>query len=89
MSNPEWLDLQTVLFIHNSAIQQAGGSQGVRDAGLLESALARPKNLLRAVVKSIGIKKKEPPKNLGLMQSLLFGKAYGHRCLLFQPLFVS
>ncbi len=45
MSELQWLDLHTVLFIHVSAIQQAGGSQGVRDAGLLESALARPKSL--------------------------------------------
>ncbi len=45
MSCPQWLDLHSVLFIHASAIDQAGGTQGVRDVGLLESALARPKNL--------------------------------------------
>ena len=45
MGAPVWLDLQTVLFIHDSAIQQAGGLTGLRDASLLDSALARPKNL--------------------------------------------
>jgi death-on-curing protein len=34
-----------VLAIHDEALAAFGGLDGVRDAGLLDSALARPKNL--------------------------------------------
>jgi len=40
-----WLPTKTVLAIHEEQIREHGGGSGVRDAGLLESALARPKNL--------------------------------------------
>jgi death-on-curing protein len=33
-----------VLYLHESAIKNHGGSFGIRDMGLLESALARPQN---------------------------------------------
>ena len=45
MSTPNWLDLPTIHHIHSSVLEQAGGSGGIRDKGLLESALARPKNI--------------------------------------------
>jgi death-on-curing protein len=39
------LRTDTVLSIHNLQIAEHGGSDGVRDLGLLESALARPQNI--------------------------------------------
>ena len=36
------IDLQEVFEIHQILIQQFGGSQGVRDEGLLKSAIERP-----------------------------------------------
>jgi death on curing protein len=39
-----WLDKDVVLAIHESQIAEHGGASGVRDLGLLESALARPQN---------------------------------------------
>ena len=44
MTEPQWLDRSIVLDIH--AEQQAlfGGADGVRDLGLLDSALGRPLN---------------------------------------------
>ncbi|NEQ29268.1 MAG: type II toxin-antitoxin system death-on-curing family toxin, partial [Microcoleus sp. SIO2G3] len=42
MPTPEFLDLAIVLRIHDRLIQQFGGTAGVRDLGLLESALAQP-----------------------------------------------
>lgn len=39
----KYLKLEEVLFIHDQAIKRFGGSLGLRDLGLLESALARPK----------------------------------------------
>ena len=37
-----YLDINHVLAIHNEIIEQTGGSGGIRDTGLLESAVARP-----------------------------------------------
>lgn len=37
-----WIDLQLILAIHDRQIAEHGGGAGIRDAGLLESALARP-----------------------------------------------
>ena len=40
--NPEFLTLEDVLEIHLLQIERFGGSSGIRDQGLLESALAQP-----------------------------------------------
>ena len=40
-----WLNTREALAIHARQIAEHGGSDGVRDMGLLESALARPQNL--------------------------------------------
>jgi len=42
MNEPKWLTRGMALAIHAEALAQFGGSPGLRDAGLLESALARP-----------------------------------------------
>lgn len=39
---PEFLTVADALFIHRNQIATYGGRHGVRDAGLLESALAQP-----------------------------------------------
>jgi death-on-curing protein len=45
MNKPAWLNRERIEFIHQQSIELAGGSHGLRDAGLLESALARARNL--------------------------------------------
>ena len=40
-----WISLRIVLAIHDEQLAEHGGATGVRDIGLLESALARPLNL--------------------------------------------
>lgn len=44
MSGPRWLTSSVVLAVHADQISQHGGSGGLRDRGLLESALDRPRN---------------------------------------------
>ena len=44
MSEPIWIDLDVVLAIHDEQLAEHGGQAGVRDRGLLESALTRPRN---------------------------------------------
>ena len=43
---PQWIDLSVVLAIHEQQITEHGGSLGIRDLGMIESALGRPQNLL-------------------------------------------
>jgi death on curing protein len=44
MNEPEWLELGIVLDFHSEQLALFGGADGIRDLGLLESALARPQN---------------------------------------------
>lgn len=46
MNEPEWVDYAVVLAIHDAQLAEHGGLSGLRDEGMLESALARSKNLL-------------------------------------------
>lgn len=39
-----WVDKQALLLLHDESLAEHGGAQGLRDEGLLDSALARPLN---------------------------------------------
>jgi death on curing protein len=45
MKEPEWVAYDVVLAIHEAQLAEHGGSPGIRDQGLIDSALARPQNL--------------------------------------------
>ena len=42
MQSPEFIDTELAVVIHEDLIDTFGGSLGIRDKGLLESALAQP-----------------------------------------------
>jgi len=44
VSEPVWIDRAALTLAHEESVAEHGGPSGVRDAGLLESALARPQN---------------------------------------------
>jgi len=46
MREPEWLGSAFVRALQERLLAEHGGLPGIRDEGLLESALARPQNLL-------------------------------------------
>ena len=46
MTGPSFVRVGTVRELHDRAVQAFGGLPGLRDGGLLDSALARPDNLL-------------------------------------------
>lgn len=46
MREPVWVRDDVVLAIHRRQLAEHGGGEGIRDPGLLDSALSRPKNLL-------------------------------------------
>lgn len=44
MKEPEWILKETVLALHEQSLSEHGGSSGIRDEGLLDSALGKPQN---------------------------------------------
>jgi death on curing protein len=69
-NEPEWLLEAAVRAIHQMLIAEHGGVEGIRDAGLLASALARPQNLLAYT---------DPPPGLfALAASYAYGLARNH-----------
>jgi death-on-curing protein len=46
MPEPVWMEEADAMVAHDLELAAHGGMEGVRDAGMLDSALARPKNLL-------------------------------------------
>ena len=70
MTNIVWLLEETIIAIHHRQIAEHGGGEGLRDEGLLSSALARPQNLL-----AYG----EPPPDLAaLAAAYAYGIARDH-----------
>jgi len=65
----KWITTRIAIAIHDEAIYEFGGLAGMRDQGLLESALDRPRNLLAY----------QPGSSLfELAASLCFGVAKNH-----------
>jgi death on curing protein len=46
MQEPIWIDKPEVLIVHSMQLAEHGGSDGIRDETLLDSALAKPRNVL-------------------------------------------
>ncbi len=43
---PVWISKKALLLLHEESLAEFSGKRGLRDEGLLDSALARPQNLL-------------------------------------------
>ena len=76
MSVWQWILPETVLAIHDTQIAYHGGLPGLRDRGLLESALARPKNLLAHATPSAS--PGTPPDAFDLAAAYAYGLARNH-----------
>jgi len=46
MSDWRWIDRRALVLLHDESLAEHGGAPGLRDEGLLQSALARPLNLV-------------------------------------------
>jgi death-on-curing protein len=46
VTEPVWLRRDVILAVHDEQLAEHGGAHGLRDGGLLDSALARPQHLL-------------------------------------------
>jgi death-on-curing protein len=45
MSDWRWIDKRMLMLLHDESLAMHGGASGLRDEGLLDSALARPQHL--------------------------------------------
>lgn len=92
MREPAWIEKEDALAFHNALLARFGGLAGIRDEGLLESALHRPKQIFHyenagiftlAGVYAEGIVKNHPfldgNKRAGLMAAALFLECNGFR----------
>ena len=43
-AEPRWISKKALLLLHEESLASFGGARGIRDEGLLDSALARPQN---------------------------------------------
>jgi death on curing protein len=79
MSEPVWIDDRDVLALHDRLLALDGGAPGLRDPGLLQSALARPQHLYAygmAAAYIVGIVRNHPfidgNKRTGFLVGVLF-----------------
>lgn len=86
MKRPKWITTHLATAIHDEAIYEFGGLSGLRDPGLFESALDRPRNLLAYEPKSsifqlasalcVGIAKNHPFADGNKRTALLVTRAF-------------
>jgi death on curing protein len=69
MKEPIWIDKPEVLIAHSMQLAEHGGSSGLRDERLLDSALAKPRNVF-AYAESVSLPR--------LAASYAFGIARNH-----------
>ena len=87
-----WISKQALLLLHAESLAEHGGGQGMRDEGLLDSALARPINLAAygepdfaalAASYGVGVAKNHPfvdgNKRAALLATGLFLYVNGYR----------
>ena len=95
MSEPLWIDERDALALHGRLLALDGGAAGVRDEGLLKSALARPQQLHAygenpdtvdlATAYTAGIIRNHPfldgNKRTGFLVGVLFLEMNGYRLI--------
>jgi death-on-curing protein len=98
VNEPVWLLDAAVLIAHEISLANFGGGEGIRDPGLLASALARPKNLFLyeapgihelAAAYTAGIVKNHPfidgNKRTGFLAGAAFLELNGFRLTASEP----
>jgi death-on-curing protein len=90
MNEPNWVDRQVLIAIQSELLNRFGGLAGIRDEGLLDSAINKPKNLFAYGQPSVfelassyatGLVKNHPfldgNKRIGFMAAYVFLGANG------------
>jgi len=92
MKEPIWVLREVVLIAHEESLARFGGAAGIRDEGLLDSALSKPENLFAyqtpsvfelAVSYGFGLVKNHPfidgNKRIGFIVAVVFLQLNGWR----------
>jgi death on curing protein len=93
VTEPVWIDERDALTLHGRLLALYGGAEGVRDDGLLKSALARPQQVYAyadapdvidlAATYTVGIVRNHPfvdgNKRTGFVVGILFLELNGYR----------
>jgi death-on-curing protein len=92
MKTPVWVLRETVLTLHEQSLAEFGGPAGIRDEGLLDSALGKPENLFAcgkptifdlAASYGFGLVKNHPfidgNKRAGFVTAITFLELNGYR----------
>jgi death on curing protein len=92
MKEPQWVLRETVLALQERLLAEFGGLSGVRDPGLLDSALARPRQLFAyrkpslfdlAAAYAFGLVRNHPfldgNKRIGFTTAIIFLELNGYR----------
>ena len=92
MKKPVWVLRETVLTLHEQSLAEFGGASGIRDEGLLDSALSKPENLFAygkpavfdlAASYGFGLVKNHPfidgNKRVGFIAAVVFLELNGYR----------
>lgn len=91
MKEWDWIEEPIVLALHDAVLALHGGAEGLRDEGLLKSALARPQQMSAyapdaielAAAYTVGIVCNHPfvdgNKRTGFLVGILFLELNGHR----------
>ena len=87
-----WIDRRVLLLLHDESLAMHGGASGIREEGLLDSALARPQNIVAygepdladlAAAYAHGLAKNHPfvdgNKRAAFLAAGLFLRLNGHR----------
>ncbi|GMQ95812.1 MAG: type II toxin-antitoxin system death-on-curing family toxin [Gammaproteobacteria bacterium] len=98
MTEPIWIANLEVLAVHDRQLAEHGGAAGVRDIGLLETAIARPQQLHAygdpdifdlAAAYTFGIVQNHPfvdgNKRTGFITGILFVELNGRRFTASEP----
>jgi death-on-curing protein len=99
VSEYNWLRQDVVIAIHERVLSDYGGQSGIRDPGLLDSALARPKQIMAyeetdcarlAAAYAAGIIRNHPfvdgNKRVGFMAAYVFLASNGHTLTATEPI---
>jgi len=70
VTEPAWISRELAIAIHRRQLTEHGGLDGIRDSGMLDSALSRPRNLLAY--------SEDPPDLASLAAAYAFGVARNH-----------
>ena len=89
MTEPIWINLRVIKAFHDRQINEHGGLQGLRDEGLLLSALSRPENAYHYSDRKPDVAELAAAYGFGLAKNNSFNDANKRTALIAMRLFLK